>query len=101
MICSELIMPLTVQYPVLTHKDATRVVNTFFGEITAALARGDRVEVRGVGAFSTVLHNARAGRNPRTGASVEVEEKRAVRFKLGKRLRDRLNSEGGARGGKA
>jgi integration host factor subunit beta len=101
MIRSELIMRLTEQYPDLTHKDATRVVNTFFSEITEALARGDRVEVRGFGAFSTVLHNARMGRNPRTGEAVAVDEKRSIRFKTGKALREQLNPEKGARDGKA
>ena len=101
MIRSELIMRLTEQYPDLTHKDVTRVVDTFFGEITEALARGDRVEVRGFGAFSTVLHNARTGRNPRTGDAVAVDEKRSIRFKTGKALRERLNPEKGAHDGKA
>jgi integration host factor subunit beta len=101
MVRSELIVRLMGQYPDLTHKDATRVVATFFAEITEALARGDRIELRGFGSFSTVLHDAHTGRNPRTGASVEVEEKRSIRFKTGKALRDRLNPEGGPRDGKA
>lgn len=101
MIRSQLIMRLTEQYPDLTHKDATRVMDTFFGEIIEALARGDRIELRGFGSFSTVLQDARTGRNPRTGESVSVDEKRSIRFKTGKGLHDRLNPEGGARNGKA
>ncbi|MCL1629480.1 integration host factor subunit beta [Roseibaca sp. V10] len=94
MIRSELIQCLTEQYPDLTHKDATRVVDVIFGEITAALSCGGRVEIRGFGSFFTVVHDARTGRNPRTGASVEIAEKRAIRFKTGKGLRDRLNPGG-------
>jgi integration host factor subunit beta len=98
MIRSELIQRLTEQYPQLTHKETTRVVDTIFDEIIEALSRGDRVELRGFGAFSTVVHNERTGRNPRTGEAVAVEEKRAVRFKTGKGLRDRLNPGGDADG---
>ena len=61
-------------------------------EITAALARGDRVELRGFGAFSIKRRDARLGRNPRTGDSVSVDEKHIPFFKTGKQLRDRLNT---------
>ncbi|WP_111361443.1 HU family DNA-binding protein [Roseinatronobacter thiooxidans] len=101
MIRSELITRLTEQYPHLTHKETTRVVDTIFGQISEALSRGDRVELRGFGAFSTVLHNARTGRNPRTGESVAVDKKRAIRFKTGKGLCDRLNPGGDADDGHA
>lgn len=101
MIRSELIKRLKEQDQGLTHKDATRAVDVIFGEIIDALARGDRVEIRGFGSFSTVVHDARTGRNPRTGEAVEVEAKRAIRFKLGKGLRDRLNRQDGAHDGKA
>jgi integration host factor subunit beta len=57
----------------------------------AALARGDRVELRGVGAFSVKRRDARIGRNPRTGDSVQITEKHIPFFKTGKQLRDRLN----------
>ena len=63
-----------------------------FDEITNALADGDRVELRGFGAFSVKHRDARTGRNPRTGESVEVPAKRAPFFKTGKDLRDRMNS---------
>ena len=63
-----------------------------FDEITAALARGDRVELRGFGAFSVKHREARTGRNPRTGEQVEVEEKSVPFFKTGKQLRERLNT---------
>jgi integration host factor subunit beta len=101
MIRFELILRLTAQYPGLTHENATRVLDAVFGEITGALARGDRVELRGFGSFSTTERRARTGRNPRTGEAVEVEAKRAIRFKTGKGLRDLLNPKGGTRDGKA
>jgi integration host factor subunit beta len=68
-------------------------VTTIFDEITEALARGDRVELRGFGAFSVKRRDARTGRNPRTGASVDVGEKYIPFFKTGKQLRERLNAE--------
>lgn len=98
MIRSELIERLAQQYPALTLRDVTKVVDTVFGEITESLARGSRVELRGFGAFEAVARKGRLGRNPRTGEAVAVEEKRAVRFKTGKGLRDRLNPGGDADG---
>ena len=89
---SELIQRLAEVNPHLTHRDVERIVSTVFDEITAALARGDRVELRGFGAFSVKHRDARTGRNPRTGEQVEVEEKSVPFFKTGKQLRDRLNS---------
>ena len=93
MIRSELIERLTEKDPDLSHQAATRIVDVIFGEIVDALSRGDRVEIRGFGRFSTVVLDARTGRNPRTGEAVEVKAKRAIRFRLGKGLRDRLNPE--------
>jgi integration host factor subunit beta len=66
-------------------------VNTVFEEIIEALSRGERVELRGFGAFSVKSRDARIGRNPRTGESVQVEDKKVPFFKTGKLLRDRLN----------
>lgn len=68
-------------------------MNTLFEEIINAMASGDRVELRGFGAFSVKKRDARIGRNPRTGESVEVEEKYVPFFKTGKLLRDRLNGK--------
>jgi len=91
MIKSELIQKIAAANPHLYHRDVERIVNVIFGEIVEALARGDRVELRGFGAF-TVKHRApRIGRNPRTGTSVAVSEKYVPFFKTGKLLRDRLN----------
>jgi integration host factor subunit beta len=68
-------------------------VSTVFDEISEALARGDRVELRGFGAFSVKHRRSRTGRNPRTGDTVNVPSKFVPFFKTGKELRDRLNGE--------
>ncbi|MDW4550827.1 integration host factor subunit beta [Defluviimonas sp. D31] len=91
MIRSELIQKISEENPHLFQRDVERIVNTIFEEIIEALARGDRVELRGFGAFSVKKRDARIGRNPRTGESVDVEEKHVPFFKTGKLLRDRLN----------
>lgn len=93
---SELIAALAERHPHLLHRDAERIVATVFDEITGALARGDRVELRGFGAFSVKRRDARVGRNPRTGESVQVDEKFIPAFKTGKALREKLNLEGDA-----
>lgn len=92
MIKSELIAKLAEANPHLYHRDVERLVNTIFEEITNALARGDRVELRGFGAFSVRSRPARRGRNPRTGAPVSVEEKHVPYFKTGKELRERIDN---------
>ena len=89
---SELIQRLAEQNPHLFQRDVERIVATILDEITAALSRGDRVELRGFGAFSVKHRGARIGRNPRTGASVSVAEKVVPYFKTGKELRERLNT---------
>ncbi|QPM91937.1 integration host factor subunit beta [Pseudooceanicola algae] len=91
MIRSELIQKIADENPHLYQRDVERIVNTIFEEITEAMARGNRVELRGFGAFSVKRREARTGRNPRTGDAVEVEEKHVPFFKTGKLLRDRLN----------
>ncbi|MEK9832869.1 MAG: integration host factor subunit beta [Alphaproteobacteria bacterium] len=88
---SELIQRLAERNPHLLQRDAERIVATILEEITAALARGDRVELRGFGAFSVKQRAARTGRNPRTGEAVEVDAKVVPYFKTGKELRERLN----------
>ncbi len=90
---SQLIMQLAEQNPHLYHRDVERIVSTIFEEISAALARGERVELRGFGAFSVKQRAARVGRNPRTGEAVQVAPKRLPYFKTGKELRERLNSK--------
>ena len=90
---SELIQRLSEMYPDprLYHRDFERVVNKVFDKISASLARGDRVELRGFGAFSVRERDRRIGRNPRTGEAVAVERKQLPFFKAGKGLRDRIN----------
>ncbi len=91
MIRSELIQTIADQNPHLFQRDVERIVNTIFEEITDAVARGERVELRGFGAFSVKKRDARVGRNPRTGEAVDVDAKSVPFFKTGKLLRDRLN----------
>ena len=91
---SELVARIAEMNPQLYQRDVERIVSTIFEEITGALSRGDRVELRGFGAFSVKARNARIGRNPRTGASVEVDAKAVPFFKTGKQLRDLINDRG-------
>lgn len=91
MIRSELIQKIADENPHLYQRDVERIVATVFDSIVDAMAQGDRVELRGFGAFSVKKRDARTGRNPRTGESVEVAEKHVPFFKTGKLLRDRLN----------
>ena len=88
---SELIANLAEENPHLYQRDIERIVATVFGEIAGALARGDRVELRGFGAFSVKHRYPRMGRNPRTGEAVHVSAKRVPYFKTGKQLREKLN----------
>jgi len=91
MIRSELIQIVADENPHLYQRDVERIVNTLFDEIIEAMANGDRVELRGFGAFSVKHRDARIGRNPRTGDAVSVDAKSVPFFKTGKLLRDRLN----------
>ena len=91
MIRSELIQIIADENPHLYQRDVERIVNTVFSEIPEALAKGDRVELRGFGAFAVKSRDARMGRNPRTGEPVKVASKAVPFFKTGKLLRDRLN----------
>lgn len=93
MIKSELIQKIAEARPHLYHRDVDQAVSTILSTISDALARGDRVELRGFGAFSVKHRDARMARNPRTGEEVPVPEKRAAHFKAGKELRERLNKD--------
>ncbi len=90
---SDLIKRLADANPHLTQRDIEKIVSVVFDEVTDALARRDRVELRGFGAFSVREREARIGRNPRTGAEVSVPDKVVPYFKTGKELRERLNSD--------
>jgi integration host factor subunit beta len=91
MIRSELVQKLCGDFPDLTQREVEGVVGAIFDSITDQLSQGGRVELRGFGAFSTRKRDARVGRNPRTGQSVDVDAKRVPYFKPGKEMRDRLN----------
>jgi integration host factor subunit beta len=90
---SELIQRLADMNPHLYLRDIEKIVETVFQEISNALAKGDRVELRGFGAFSVKHRESRVGRNPRTGETVKVDSKRLPFFKTGKALREKLNGE--------
>ena len=94
MIKSELVQKIADKNPHLYHRDVERIVNRVFDEIITSMKDGHRVELRGFGAFSVKERQARTGRNPRTGAAVDVTEKRVPFFKTGKELRQRLNIKG-------
>ena len=93
MIRSELVQKIADENPHLYQRDVERIVSTIFDEVIEAMSRGDRVELRGFGAFSVKKRDARVGRNPRPGDSVQVEEKCVPFFKTGKLLRDRLTGK--------
>jgi integration host factor subunit beta len=89
---SELIAGLAADHPHLRGADVEVIVATIFDQITDALSRGERVELRGFGAFTIKHRDARTGRNPRTGEAVPVDEKSVPFFKAGKELRERVNA---------
>ncbi|MEP9380252.1 integration host factor subunit beta [Aquabacter sp. CN5-332] len=92
MIKSELVQKIADANPHLYQRDVENIVNAILEQIVSALSRGDRVELRGFGAFSVKKRDARTGRNPRTGKQVDVSEKAVPYFKTGKEMRERLNS---------
>ena len=96
MIKSQLVLRLAGQNPHLFNRNAQKVVNTIFGEIEAALARRDRVELRGFGVFFVNTRSARPGRNPKNGAMVSVPERLHPAFKTGKEMHRRLNGTAGS-----
>lgn len=88
---SDLIEMLTKKLPSMAGRDVEVIVNTIFDSMTDALRRGDRIEIRGFGSFEVRTRRPRLGRNPKTGASVDVGERRVPFFKVGKELRERVN----------
>ena len=88
---SELIEQLTDEHGILNKKESEIVVNLIFGGISAALAQGDRVEIRGFGSFSVRDRDARAARNPKSGELVEIPSRKTPFFKTGKELRERVD----------
>jgi integration host factor subunit beta len=91
---SELVVGMAEDNPHLTIDQIERIVAAFFDEMTSAMARGERVELRGFGAFTVKHRKARVGRNPRTGKTVDVAQKAVPYFRAGKELRDRINKPG-------
>jgi len=90
---SKLLKQLSVNYPNFLRKDLEKVTNIILSEIKNALKRGDRVELRGFGVFSTNLQKARISRNPKTGEKVNTPKKRTIHFKMSKDLFKKLNNE--------
>ena len=93
MIRSELVQKLAEDNPHLKVKDVENAVGIVLDEITEAMARGERVELRGFGSFSVKRRDARPGRNPRTGESVSIAAKHVPYFKTGKLLREHVNGK--------
>ena len=89
---SELILKITSKNSYLYHKDVYKIIDTLFNCVTQALKDGDRVELRGFGTFTTKLRNARIGRNPKTGDPVAIPQKKMPFFKMGKSMKERINS---------
>ena len=89
---SELILKITSKNSYLYHKDVYKIIDTVFNCVTKALKDGDRVELRGFGTFTTKLRNARIGRNPKTGDPVAIPQKKMPFFKMGKSMKERINS---------
>ena len=90
MIRSDLVWRIWRQNPHLHRQEVEAIVHAIFDEITATLARGDRVELRGFGAFSVKVRNAHTGRNPKTGVLVGVPKRNAPHFRVGKELKERF-----------
>ena len=89
---SELILKITNKNSFLYQKDVYKIIDTLFNSVTEALRDGDRVELRGFGTFTTKLRNARIGRNPKTGEPVAIPKKKMTFFKMGKSMKERINS---------
>jgi len=95
---SELINSVAERLPYLTRKDAEIIVNTIFDSMVDALVSGDRIEIRGFGSFKVKQRGNREGRNPKTGAAVQIPSKRMPFFKIGKELYERINQSSPSEG---
>lgn len=93
---SELIQRLSKRYPYLYQRDVERLVNTILDSVSQTLVEGGRVELRGFGAFSVRVREARKARNPKNGAEVHIGERRSIYFRTGKELRERINKKSAA-----
>ena len=90
---SKLLKQLSKSYPNFLKKDLEKFTNIILGEIKNTLNRGERVELRGFGIFSTKIQKARISRNPKTGEKVNTPKKRTIHFKMAKDLFKKLNNE--------
>ena len=90
---SKLLDQLKKSYPNFLKKDLEKVVSVVLSEIKQTLKRGDRVELRGFGMFSTKIQKARISRNPKTGEKVNTPEKKTIHFKMAKEMFKKLNNE--------
>ena len=90
---SKLLSQLKKSYPNFLKKDLEKVVSVVLNEIKQALKRGDRVELRGFGMFSTNIQKARISRNPKTGEKVNTIEKKTIHFKMAKEMFKKLNND--------
>ncbi len=93
MVRSELVKKLAHKYPYVLHKDISKIIDVIFFEISAALSRGDSVEIRGFGTYKIVNRKARMGRNPKNAKIIQVPAKKAVKWKMSKILFNRLNND--------
>ena len=91
MVKSKLIQKLADLYPSMIRKDIVKIVDIIFFEITEALCRGENIEIRGFGIFKTAVRKARIGRNPKNSESIQIPEKRAIKWKMSKTFFKRLN----------
>ena len=89
---SKLLKQLSNNYPNFLKKDLEKFTNIILGEIKQALKRGDRVELRGFGVWSTNMQKARISRNPKTGEKVQTPEKKTIHFKIAKEMFKKLNN---------
>ena len=91
MVRSELLQKLCNLYPNILRRDIKKILEIIFHELTEALCRGENIEIRGFGIFKTTVKKARIGRNPKNSESVQIPEKRAIKWKMSKTLFNRLN----------
>ena len=91
MVRSELLKRLCNLHPNLLRKDVQKILEIIFLEITEALCRGENIEIRGFGIFKTTVKKARIGRNPKNSESVQIPEKRAIKWKMSITFFNRLN----------
>ena len=90
---SKLLKQISKNYPNFLKKDLQKLTEIIFKEIKNTLKRGERVELRGFGVFSTNIQKARISRNPRTGEKVDTPKKKTIHFKMAKDLFKKLNNE--------